>query len=231
MVRRGPLLALIMASLLVNGAAIAEGANISLAYPGARAMPMGRGLAINGVSAATSYFLTPDPLPVVVNHYIEAIAGAGLALSMAVGPVQATLLGLSPTGKVKVSVSLYRHGERTAVFPSRMAVEQVLAGSGKARGDLPVMPGARGLTTLTARDPAGPTDTTTYVNDEALARNVAFYLSEMSSRGWKRDRRLEGSGGTSVVLRFAKNNAECTVSLSWDQRTNQTLVTLHRSGR
>jgi len=224
-------LALLVGGGLGTGLAARAADAPAFAYPGARELPLGDDLRLNGVPLRATYFVTRDPAVRVASFYRQALARAGLHVSEVLAPGNVTLLGLTPSGEARFSVSIHAQAERTLVFPSRAAAEKLaLPPTARPGSAVPVYPGATGLTALTARDHGGVTETVVYRDRAGLARNLEYFRTEMARRGWRVDERVTGVRGPTAVLRFRRDGRTCTVGLTWDAEASQTQVTATTSG-
>ncbi len=205
-------------------------------YPLAREMPMSEDMYMGQARMKMAWFQTPDEPIKVANFYEGVWESAGYYVTREVHPYGGKVAAMDLKTNLLRQVMMTRDGAETTVYVSLiMGSPTQLLGSPTAELQLPVVPGAEGITQMGSRDPMANTSVIVYVNRETIQDNVGFYKTEMASRGYRlsadrsKIREISEKMGMDVqLLIFEREGEEVTVSISQVEDSRMTRVHMTR---
>jgi hypothetical protein len=187
-------------------------------YPRVAEFPLGEELGEGDGTMRMSYFSTEDSPLRVARYYRTVWEQEGLSVHQSVTPQGGVVGTFDPRIKAARSVTILTKGRLTWVFPATVEGPAAAGAPGDLgeREGLPAYPGSTKGMTLRTTDAGRASLVTTYSNDGGLSKNVAFYRSQMSARGWREAQdmpsfeELEGHR----LLSFERSGERCSVNLT-----------------
>jgi len=191
-------------------------------YPMAQEMPLSEDMTVGRSRMKMVWFQTADEPIKVAAFYRDFWESAGYYVTQDVHPYGGKVASMDLRNNLLRQVVMTRDGGMTTVYVSLImgSFTQMLA-SGAGDTQLPVMPGAEGVTHIGSRDQLANTSVLVYVDREDMDDNVAFYMQEMALRGYRpasenaRAAQVAEQMGSGVrVLVFSRDSEEVTVTLT-----------------
>jgi len=182
-------------------------------YPGVKEYPLTHAMKSGAAKLYMSYFVTRDE-PLVVEHFYENHwRAAGYHVTSDITLKGGHVSALDVRSNVVRQVMITKRGDDSMVQVSVTVNPAVL--TRPVKPDVPVFPGAEGVTTVGARDPGTGSTVVTFIDFAKMDENLSFYEAEMGSAGWtlKQDvSKVPHIPKSYHTLIFRKPNSECTIN-------------------
>lgn len=191
-------------------------------YPMVQEMPLSEEMFVGRSRMKMVWFQTSDEPLNVASFYRNFWESAGYYVTQDVHPYGGKIASIDLKHNLLRQVVMTRDGEMTTVYVSLVMGSPVqMLASGAHDTQIPIMPGAEGVTHIGSRDALANTSVLVYVNRETIEDNMSFYMQEMVARGYRpaaenaRAAQVTERLGSAVrVLIFSKESEEVTVTLT-----------------
>ncbi len=184
-------------------------------YPGAQEWPLTKGMDAADSRLFMSYFTTDDEPLAVATFYETRWRSAGYHVTKDITLQGGHVSALDVTSSVVRQVVIFKQGKRTIAFPS-VSRGVPTGAAAQTKAEIPVYPGAEGVTRFGADDGSGANEVVMFVDFGKIRDNVAFYRTEMQARGWTLVQdisKVPTLPNKDHSLLFRRDNAECTINI------------------
>ncbi|MCD6498088.1 MAG: hypothetical protein J7M25_07265 [Deltaproteobacteria bacterium] len=182
-------------------------------YPGVKEYPLTHAMKSGAAKLYMSYFVTRDE-PLVVEHFYEnRWRAAGYHVTSDITLRGGHVSALDIRSNVVRQVLITKRGNDAMVQVSVTINPSVL--TKPVKPEVPVFPGAEGVTSVGAKDPGTGSTIVTFVDFAKMDENLSFYKSKMGSSGWtlkENASKVPQMPKNYHTLIFRRANAECTIN-------------------
>jgi hypothetical protein len=211
-------------------------------YPGAKEMPLSQKMTMGNTKVKMAWFRTQDEPLAVARYYTNIWRNRGHHITEDIHPFGGKVSAIDIKYNLQRQLIMERKGTQTTVFVSLIMGKLMKLSNVNPKAEtplIPIYPGAEGIMSYGSNDRLSNSKTISFVSRGSMEDTIAFYETEMTSRGFKlatnsidKLKKLKNLPtqlkSKMTLLVFAKDKEEISVSISSIEGSKRTRVQINK---